>query len=506
MQHNLFQATARLLSFDLPDGRKLFHDISFSLGVRRYGLVGPNGVGKSTLAKLLKGELPPSGGELRLSHPVIYVSQSEERPAGTVSEYLMDLWESPTADPALWGPLLEGISMESSLSVLSGGEWMRLRIGRALGAGAGLLIMDEPTNNLDQQGREHIERFVQSYAGPLLLISHDRSLLENVDSILELSNQGLTAYGGGFSFYQEQRDLERAQQEQTLDRLRRQKKKMEREHQEKLVSQEKRIRRGNRIGEKGGIPRIIVGGLKRQAQQTLGKIQSNEDKRVEKSATEFTQHRESMKLETRLGLELPDTSIPEGKLVFELNDFNFRFGDRNLWKENLNWIVKGPRRLALAGRNGAGKSTLIKLLLGQCLQGMTTGTLNRADLPLGFLDQGYFLLDPEKSVLENVMATSQRSTTEIRNELARFQLMGDQVFQKTGSLSGGEKLKTSLAKLLLATPAPNFLILDEPTNNLDIQSLEVLEDALLEFKGALLVVSHDEVFLQNVGVEEIYCL
>ncbi len=323
MSQNLFQATARSLSFDLPQGRKLFSNISFSLNSSRYGLVGPNGVGKSTLAKILAGDLLLSGGELRVSHQVVYLRQDSERPFMTVAEYLADLWGSSFADPQVWGPLLDGLDLEKPLAVLSGGEWTRARIAHAVSCGSGLLILDEPTNNLDRNAREHILDFVRSYRGPLLIISHDRDLLEEVDSILELSNKGLSTYGGNFSFYQKEKSAERTLQNETLDRLRREKKKLEREHLQKVSSQEKRMRKGAAVAEKGGIPRIIAGGLKRQAQETHGRIHSHEEKRVENARDEFNQFYAGMKSESALGLIcqrrrflLASSSLPLKNLIF----------------------------------------------------------------------------------------------------------------------------------------------------------------------------------------------
>ncbi|MEK2646995.1 ABC-F family ATP-binding cassette domain-containing protein [Bdellovibrio sp. BCCA] len=509
MQNNLISVTARSLGFELPQGEKLFSDISFSLNASRYGLVGPNGVGKSTLAKILAGLLSPSSGEIKTSHAIVYLAQSEEAKNQTVAEYLIHLWDSPHVSAEEWGPLLQNIPLESYLNTLSGGEWTRVRIAEALSRAGGLLILDEPTNNLDKEARNYIAEFVDSYRGALLLISHDRDLLNHVDSILELSNQGLSVYGGNYEFYKEQKENERELQEERLDRARREKKKLEREHKEKLLSQEKRMREGTRKAARGGIPRIIAGGLKRRAQETHGRIQAHEEKRVEKAQESFQDLFAKTKRESTLGLELPETSVPEGKLIFELKDFNVRFSsqDKSLWPEDISMVMKGPKRWALAGANGAGKTTLIKTLLGQAPpEARVFGSLHKGDLATAFLDQKYSLLSGDLSILENVMEHSRYDLIETRNRLARFQFMGEKVHQKVNSLSGGEKLKASLAKILLASPAPQFLILDEPTNNLDIASLEVLEEALCEYQGALLVVSHDEVFLENIGISEVYLL
>lgn len=508
MSYNLFQVTVRSLSFDLPQGDRLFHSISFTLTNSRYALVGPNGVGKSTLAKILAGELMPSSGEIERSHTVLYLPQEEARPEQTIGEFLMPLWESPAANEPFWLQLIGNLSLESSLTILSGGEWMRVRLARSLAYSPGLLILDEPTNNLDVDAREFVMEFVRSYRAGLLVISHDRQLLREVETVLELSNQGLSAYGGNYDFYSEQKEAERALQARRLDEARRDKKKKEREYHEKLDSQDKRMRRGDKLGKSGSLPRILVGGLKRRAQETRNKIHANEDKRVDKSAEKFREMWESQKIENSLNLHLPETSIPSGKLVFEIEEFNFKYPDANkfLWEDKISMIMQGPHRWALAGKNGAGKTTLLRLLLseGESPQGEKEGLIKRATLPFAYLDQQYSVLDSALSVLENVIAKTKKDQIEIRNQLAHFQFYGDKVHQNIETLSGGEKLKASLAKILLSDPAPQFLILDEPTNNLDLGSLEVLEEALLAYQGALLVVSHDEEFLSQIKVEEIY--
>lgn len=506
MQNNIFQVSAHALGYELPHGRKLFSGLTFSLNSKRYALVGPNGVGKSTLARILSRHVQPTEGHLELSHQAVYVPQHEPRPDVDVATYLSDIW-GLNYDAAVLNILIEDISFERKLSHLSGGEWTRLRIAKALADLNGLLILDEPTNNLDRDGRTFIEEFVRNFQGPLLIISHDRELLNQVDCVLELSNQGLSTYGGNFVFYEEEKERERAIEAQTLDRLRREKKKLELEQVEKLAAQDKRMRQGAKKAAQGGIPKILLGGRKRRAQETMGRINTHEGERVKNKLNEFSDFFHSMKHESRLGLQLQETSIPSSKMVFEIQDCNFAYGEsENLWIEDLSLTMKGPRRWALSGKNGAGKSTLLKLLLsdGAKPEGHLQGSVKLGSVHYAVLDQDYAILDHELSVIENVQTSSTRSEVEIRNELSRFQFTKDLPLQKVKNLSGGEKLKAGLAKILLATPAPQFLILDEPTNNLDLQSLDVLEQALRDFEGALLVVSHDHYFLQAIGVEQVF--
>lgn len=281
MQSKLFQTTGRSLCYELPHGEVLFSHIYFSWDFQKCALVGPNGVGKSTLAKIISGLIKPSSGDLISEGQVTYLEQFKEPPNSSVAEYLMNLWESPSGDPLLWGKLLDGIPLEKNLKNLSGGEWTRVRISEALSRGSSLLILDEPTNNLDRSGREVVLSFVRAYKGALLIISHDRELLEIVDGVWELSNQGLQSYGGNYTFYEKQKKSERDLLANKIDRQKREKNKLLKEHREKLSSQEKRMRIGAEKASRGGVPKILLGGMKRRAQETYGSIQTDESDPVE---------------------------------------------------------------------------------------------------------------------------------------------------------------------------------------------------------------------------------
>ncbi|QDK46971.1 ABC transporter ATP-binding protein [Bdellovibrio sp. ZAP7] len=509
MHNQIFQMTAHKVGFEFSNGLRLFSSLSFTVGSGRYGLLGPNGIGKSTLAKILSGEIPATEGEIHASHPVTYLRQIEERPVQTVGEFLVDIWESSQLDAVTQESLLGDIPFDRTLQQLSGGEWTRVRIAKALAINSGLLILDEPTNNLDREAKRRITEFVQGFDGNILVISHDREILESMDSILEMSNQGMRAYGGGYSFYHEQRTQEIELEQSTLDQLRREKKKTERELHSKVQSQEKRMRRGQIQGEKGGMPKILLGARKRAAQVTLGTINTNESQRAENASADFQSHFAGMRSQTILRLKELDSAVPADKLIFTLADFNFRFAgsDSWLWPENLTLHMKGPERWALTGKNGAGKTTLLQLLLsnGQKPLGEIRGELKVGTLHTSLIDQEYSILNSGQTVLESIMDVSSKGSEWIRNELAAFQFFADRVHQKVESLSGGEKLKLCLAKVFLADAVPELLVLDEPTNNLDLQSLEVLEDVFIGYQGALLVVSHDPVFLENIQTREV-CL
>lgn len=495
------------IDFEWPSGHSVFQqlNLSFEAG-QKYGLIGPNGVGKSTLARLIEGKLNPTGGTVKKGLRVSYFSQAEDAPDIPVGEYLKDLWaELDPRDMKAVEALQGSIDFEASCRALSGGEWTRVRLLKQLASGADFILLDEPTNNLDREARAGVMAFVRFTFRGLLVISHDRELLEEVQTILELSNQGLATFGGNYSFYEEERERERTRLSEGLERAKGEQEKARRERTEKLEGQEKRMRNAKRNAASSGIPKIILGARKRQAQRTLGKLQAATHDEIGRKVNAARAAFESMKVDQTIYADFPETSLPTGKLVLECAGFNFRFqGSKHwLWKEDLSFALKGPARLALAGRNGAGKTTFLQLLTGvDRPAGETRGLLKMGELSYGLIDQHCRLLDAEKTVFENVDASSTKGVVEVRNLLAQFLFPGKKAEQIVGTLSGGERLRASLAKILIADPVPQLLILDEPTNNLDLVNLEFLAGALEKFQGALLVISHDQRFLEDIGVEE----
>jgi len=494
--------TAQNISFVLPDGSALFANLNFTLTHKKYGLVGSNGVGKSTLAKILSSLENASEGKILRDIIPLYVHQIEVPQNESVGEYLSAAWENPLEDVVLFQGLIKDLDFSQAVSTLSGGQWMRLRLAKALALSPGFIILDEPTNNLDRSSRQRLYNFIENYGGGLLVISHDRELLEHMDQIMELSNQGLTSYGGAYSFYEEQKNIERARLSQELDTARREKKKQEREHKEKIEKQEKRTRWATENAEKMGLPRIIIGSRKRQAQVSLAKIHVNEQKRDSIAQEDFSQTLQRQKNSSHLRLEISTEKKLKGKNIFSLNDLNFRFLRESsfLWNPSLTLRLSAGERLVIRGENGAGKTTLLRLLTNAMPEGVgdIQGKLQKITRPFTFLSQDYRNLDLQENILENLSECS-LDITELRNKLADFGFFGRDVFKTADVLSGGERLKLCLAKISLAAEPPEVLILDEPTNNLDLESLAILEEVLFNFAGTLIIVSHDEKFVERIN-------
>lgn len=478
-------------------GRSLFHDISVSLSNRRYGLVGPSGIGKSTLARIVAGDLPSTGGQVISKIRAFYFAQSEPQDDMTLAEYLMEVWSEPTASLELISSLVGDVDLGRRLRQLSGGEWMRARLAKAISKSPGFFILDEPSNNLDRVGKDVVLQFLKCYSGGILLISHDRELLNQMDVILELSNQGLSIYGGNYNFYSEQRRVERERQSDKLESLKRARKKTERDQATKLDRQSHRMRTGADHALKGGVPKILLGAKKRQAQVSMGKLVRQEKDLVVASTAQVDESWASMKVDPFLRLDFEGSRVSSGKTTIAIHQLTWKYAgsESELWRRPIDLNIRGPQRWHIQGRNGSGKSTLAKLIATDQLRGCGSmgGTIQVNTARVAYLDQRYGLLDIDQSVIENVRRWSKRSDVELRNELAFYGFTGDAVFQKARTLSGGELLKVSLAQMFLG-PIPEVVVLDEPTNNLDMVGIELLESAFQNFRGTILVISHDAEF------------
>ncbi|HEY5756920.1 MAG TPA: ATP-binding cassette domain-containing protein [Steroidobacter sp.] len=482
---------ARDVAYEFSNGRELFKDLSFSLNATRTGLVGPNGVGKTCLAQLLAGEIEPSRGVIQRQGAVTLFAQREPPEPVAVADYLasVDQW-SLTRDR-----LLAHIDQQALCTTLSGGQWMRVRLARALDDG--FLILDEPTNDLDRDGREAVFQFLLAHAGGVLLISHDREALELCEELLELSNLGLMKFGGAWSEYAIEKDRERVRLGAALDQAKRERDAAAAHRHEQQARQDKRNRRGQAAAARGGIPRILAGGRKRAAQVTTGKRDVALVERAHAAVKSAHEAFENLKVDPVMYADLLGQDLPSQKLIAEAHGFNVRFQEW-LYPQDLEFSWRGNVRIALKGSNGSGKSTLLKALTGAPLT--TRGELNRGQLVTLYIDQRCSVLDDSLSVLDNVRSVAPGNESEIRTHLARFLFTRDTVFQKASALSGGERLRATLARGLLSTHKPELLLLDEPTNNLDLANIEFLENLVREFRGALIVVSHDRTFLEHCRV------
>ncbi|MEV0329136.1 ribosomal protection-like ABC-F family protein [Micromonospora echinospora] len=516
------------LSFSWPDDTPVFSDLSFTVPPGRTGLVAPNGAGKTTLLRLIAGDLTPTGGAVTVDGMLGYLPQNLPLAGDlTVAEVLGvdatlaalraieagdaaeehftavgDDWDVEERSRAELDRLgLGDVALERRLHTLSGGQVVSLGLAAQLLKRPDVLLLDEPTNNLDIDARHRLYAVLADWPGCLLLVSHDRLLLDRMDRIAELDRGEVHLFGGNFTAYEEAARTAREAAERTVRSAEQEVKREKREMQQARERADRRASNAARNLGNAGLARIVAGGLKRSAQESAGRARQAHANRVSEAQTRLDEASRSLRDEQVLTLELPDTTVPAGRTVVAAERMQLHHGGRPVFADDgVDLTIRGPERIALTGPNGAGKSTLLRLLHADLEP--DAGQVRRAEGRVAYLSQRLDLLDPDRTVAENFTAYApDRPEAERMNLLARFLFRGARAHLPVGALSGGERLRATLACVLYAQPAPHLLLLDEPTNNLDLVSVGQLESALTAYRGASVVVSHDERFLADIGVQ-----
>ncbi|TQN28446.1 ATPase subunit of ABC transporter with duplicated ATPase domains [Haloactinospora alba] len=510
------------LTFHWPDGTPVFDGLTVNLTCGRTGLVGDNGTGKSTLLRLLSGHLRPTRGSVSVTGTLGYLPQevtpgaelrvdqalgiAERRAAlraieaGDAREEhfdtLADDWDVEERARAALGSLgLGNLELDRDTGHMSGGESVLLRLAALLLRSPDVLLLDEPTLNLDLAARRRLVTTVENWnTGTLVVVSHDRELLERVENIAELRSGEVHTYGGGWSDYTAAVAAQQEAAERDLRVAESQVRRQKRELEETRTKLARRQRAGRKAQAQRRVPGAVAGERKRAAQESAGKLRGVQEERLDQARERHAEAAQQVRDDAEIRVELPRTAVHARRTVLRMEDVRPRFGRPHV----VDLQVRGPERVALVGRNGSGKSTLLRTLTGEVSP--LSGTAE-ALVPLRFLPQDRGVLDDSRSVLDNAALLAPEATeNHIRAQLARFLFHGKRARRPVGDLSGGERFRAALAALMLATPAPQLLVLDEPTNSLDLASVRQLTSALDSYEGALLVASHDLAFLESVGI------
>lgn len=512
------------LGFQFANGTKLFDALNLNFDHQPTAIVGRNGVGKSVLARLIAGQLQPTFGGVIRSVPAHYVAQTfVTTPAQTVAEATgtspvlsamerLKLGGATADDFDLIGERwdlaerlrhmldeagLTDITTTDLTENLSGGQQARIALIGALLSPAQLLVLDEPTNHLDGAGRHWLRSALERWRGGLIVVSHDRQLLEQMQRIIELTPVGASVFSGRFSAFDEQRRLLRQAAQAQLDQARterqRERTRLQREH-DTIQRHAADSRRNAQTANVSGFERAA---MKAAARDIMGHVKVGHQARKSDLDERVREAYANVQPDDGVLINLPGSVVPNNRRVCTLIDACLPRLSADAPSSRLDLTIQGPMRIAVSGPNGCGKSTLLKLLAGEWAP-MSGECITH--VPFAFLDQQLKLLDPGTSIVDQLLAQqTPLSEGTLRSFLAQLQLDAQRVTRPCASLSGGERLKAALALALWRQTPAQLLLLDEPTNHLDLASVEAFEQALQTFPGAIVAVSHDQEFLHALN-------
>ena len=425
----------------------------------RIAIVGDNGSGKTTVLKLLAGDIVPDSGNVARNASVYMLNQI------------------------------------NALDSKSGGERQSAELRRAFDSNAAILLLDEPTNNLDSDAKQRFFNDLMSYPFGAVIVSHDRELLQKMDKIIEIANGKIKVYGGNYDFYVAQK---RAEQETIYSKYVNTKKEIGRLTETINIAQN--TRQHHEAKQRKGIAnarrsRIDANALKGKSQETEAKKRAIIQKKLD-TQMNLQAELSAQMVDDKIKIPLPSKPFYSKELI-QISNLRFGYSNRPIFN-GFEFSMYGGQRIRITGKNGSGKSTLLKIICGDLKpESGTVKTFGK----IAYLNQDLSVLDKDKTIVENIMDISGVLKHDAHAIAANFGFRGDVSNKRACVLSGGELLKATLAAILGDENQPDLLILDEPTNNLEIKSIAILEDALNQYRGAILLVSHDEMFVHNIRID-----
>ncbi len=554
------------ISYIHPDKEVLFSDLNFAINKgQKLGLVGNNGCGKSTLLQIIAGQLSPSSGVIVRPDDLYYIPQHfGQYDSLTIAQALRierkqqalhailsgdasnenfvvldDDWnieERSIAALDLWG--LGQFTLSYPMNLLSGGEKTRVFLAGMDIHRPPVILMDEPTNHLDSSGRQRLYDWVEKCRSTLLVVSHDRTLLNLLPEICELEKHQINYYGGNYEFYKEQKTLMQEALQQRIEEKEKALRIARKVARETAERRDKQNVRGEKNHIKKGVPRIVLNALQGKSEKSTSKLNSTHQEKAEKLTDERNQLRSSLSPTATLKTDFNSSSLHTGKILVTAKEINFGYHpnsinshiqmnneanladtgnhpspDSNdiqdnsdfkqqLWQTPISFQLKSGDRLRIEGANGSGKTTLLKLITGQLRP--QEGNLTRMEFTYVYLNQEYSIIDNRNSILEQAYAFNNRNLPEheIKTILNRYLFPASEWDKSCRKLSGGEKMRLAFCCLMISNNTPDIFILDEPTNNLDIQSIEIITATIKNYTGTVIVISHDDYFIQEIGIEQ----
>ncbi|MGJ1348652.1 ABC-F family ATP-binding cassette domain-containing protein [Sphingobacterium siyangense] len=519
------------LSYIHPNKDLLFGNINLHINAQeKIALIGHNGVGKSTLLRLIAKELSPSSGSVQVNTSTYYVpqvvGQFEDKTvaealgiakklnalhailAGDASEEnfnrLQDDWTlEECCQEAFEQWDLPDIQLTQQMSSLSGGQKTKVLLAGIHIHRSELILLDEPSNHLDMDSKTLLYDWIQSSKNTVIIVSHDRTLLNLLDDMAEMTSKGIKRYGGNYAFYETQKETERHTLQQDIHHKERAIKIAKEKERETIERQNRLNNRGQKKQEKAGVARIMMNTLRNNAEKSTAKIKSVHQDKIGDIKSDLQELRGSQSALDEIKIDLGNSAFPTGKSMVKVENVNFKYDSQGLWPANINFQLFSGDRIALQGQNGSGKTTLVRLLLGQLTP--VQGKIERQSFRAIYLDQTYSILSSHLSIYEQAQQFNSDALPEheIKIRLNRFLFGKDDWNKPCQLLSGGEKMRLIVCCLTIQQQSPDLIILDEPTNNLDLQNIRMLTRAIQLYKGTLLVISHDEVFLQEIHINKV---